>query len=413
MVRHERASGEAAFSGAVDVVDGVRRFDFPAMSRVLYGPRSSAELGAEIARLGGTRALLVTTPSTARCNSAVEQLIRDLGALVVGVFSGAQAHVPASAVREATRAARLARADLIISIGGGSAIDCGKAVALCAPGEEDPVERLRRLAIRGQVDSFEVPVVEVDPLPHIAVSTTLSGAEFTPTFTVTNEATRAKEMVHDARLTPVVAILDATVASQTPSWLWAASGVRAIDHCVEWYLSKARTPFTDALCLPALRSLYENLPLSVQGSEGVAARQQCQVAAWMSVYGSSNVLGGLSHAIGHQLGSHCGMPHGFTSCIVLPHVIRFNSAVAASRVADLAAMFGLTAGTTQERAAAFVDELVALIRRLGLPTSLSEAGAADADLDRIAEATMTEVAIVNNPRPVAVSDIREILERAR
>src|SRR5690606_425330 len=178
-------------------------------------------------------------------------------------------------------------------------------------------------------------------------------------------------------------------------WLWAASGARAIDHCVEGYLSRAHMPFTDGLVLHALRILWDALPRSVGESADPAARLHCQLAAWMSVFGSVNVLGGLSHAIGHQLGSHTGMVHGHTSSLMLPLVLEFNRSHAAERLADLARV--VQAGGAPED---FIAALRTRLRLLDLPSRLSDATAEPVDAHAIASATMGEIATRNNPRPV-------------
>ncbi|WP_341952979.1 iron-containing alcohol dehydrogenase [Salinibacterium sp. TMP30] len=381
----------------------VRQFDFPNLKRVVYGQEALGELGAEVRRLHGTRVLLITSRSTA-ANSELTRLVRSsLGSLLVAEFRDAAAHVPLATVRVATAMAREAGADLVVSLGGGSPIDCGKAVALCAPSTESVEVTLARTVVDTGVTA--VGDIEHAPLPQVTISTTLSAAEFTPTFTVTSEIARAKIMYHDPRVTPSTVILDPFAAKGTPSWLWAASGVRAIDHCVEWYLSAARTPFTDALAISALQMLWRALPTAVNDPDDLDARQECQLAAWMSVYGSSNVLGGLSHAIGHQLGSNTGMPHGYTSCVILPHVIEFNAHAVGDRVAALAGAVGLPD-----------DDLANGLRRLldglGMPSTISQATDSVPDLSAIAEATMMEVAIVNNPREVTIEDVQRILEQA-
>ncbi|MBO9521366.1 MAG: iron-containing alcohol dehydrogenase [Nocardioidaceae bacterium] len=391
-----------------------RQFDFPALARVWYGRGSLEHLAEETERLGRRRVLLVSTPST---DAAVVARVRDLlGDRLAAEFADARAHVPLATVVSGTAVAREAGADLVVSVGGGSAVDCGKAVALTAPSDLDAAALLGAASIHGDATSgFSLPEQASAALPHLTVSTTLSAAEFTSTFTVTDEETRAKRMVHGRELTPTTAFLDADMTAATPSWLWASSGIRAVDHCVEWYLSRAATPFTDALVVRALRTLFAALRPSSAEPADLDARQECQVAAWMSVYGSANVLGGLSHAIGHQLGSRTAIPHGYTSCLVLPHVLRFNAGAATERLAELAAVVG--AATSERPAVAaeeFVTALETLIDDLGLPRRLAAVNVTDpADLDAIARATLGEVAIVNNPRTVTEHDVREILERAR
>lgn len=397
-------AGAGALGGAASMTGSVRRFDFPQLSRVIYGPGSIQELRAEVERMGCRRVFLVTSKSVAAQPELMAGIRANLGELLVGEFLESVAHVPLATVDAASASAREKEADLILSIGGGSPVDCGKAVAVCAPSTEPAKATLSRFAIETGNPDQTGP--RHAPLPQITVTTTLSAAEFTPTFTVTDPLSRIKVMYHDQRFTPATVVLDASVTTATPGWLWAASGVRAIDHCVEWYLSAASTPFTDALVVAALKMLWRSLPAALADPGDLVARQECQIAAWMSVYGSSNVLGGLSHAIGHQLGSHTGMTHGYTSCVILPHVIEFNRVVTPQRVADLARAVDLPD-----------DDLASGLRRLldqlRMPRTIADATDRDVDIDAIAQATMTEVAIVNNPREVRVDDVRKILELAR
>lgn len=398
------AVGTRTLVGAEASNTGVRRFDFPELGRVIYGDGAVDQLGDEVRRLGGSRVLLVTSPSLAKQHDLMSRIRTALGDALAAEFHDAVAHVPLASVEAAVESARACKADVVLSFGGGSPVDCAKATAMCAGSELTVAEALAQAKIeRGTAGTVGTAHA---PLPQISVSTALSAAEYTPTFTVTQPVSKSKVMYYDSRITPATVVLDPGMTVTTPAWLWGASGVRAIDHCVEWFLSTASTPFTDALVLRALGMLWRSLPAVLENPTDLDARLECQLAAWMSVYGSSNVLGGLSHAIGHQLGSSTGMVHGYTSCIVLPHVIEFNGEAVPDRVAELAR----AAGLDTDDLARGLRELIAC---LGLPSSISEATDRAADLDAIAAETMREVAIANNPRPVTEAAVRRILELAK
>ncbi|WP_051792661.1 iron-containing alcohol dehydrogenase [Amycolatopsis jejuensis] len=378
-----------------------RLFELPQLASLRYGPTALQHLAELVDRAGARRVLVVTNPATVRHTGAVDRIGDILGGRLAGVFAGAAAHVPLAVVAEARAAAKACNADLVLALGGGSAIDCAKAVALTAA-DPRPVD-----AVLAEYEVHGGASADGEILPQIAVPTTLSAAEYTATFTVTMPA-GGKVMYHSPRITPADIVLDSTLVCHTPAWLWAATGFRAIDHCVEWYLSRAHTPFTDALVRHALPMLWRGLPAVLADPDDPGARLDCQLAAWMSVFGSGNVLGGLSHAIGHQLGSHTGMAHGHTSCVMLPHVLDFNASAAGDRLADLARIVGAADHT----AAAFIAALRALRDGLGLPGTIAEATAAPVDIDAISRDVMTEVAIVNNPRTVAVEDVVLLLSRA-
>lgn len=388
-----------------------RLFEFPPIERLCYGRGSIARLSQAVEDRGARRVMLVTSPSVSR-GLAGETVRRQLGDRLVREFAEVRPHVPAASVVEALRAAREAEIDLVVSVGGGSVIDTAKAVSMATRESVEDESDLQRLSVHAAQP--KTPLWDA-PLPHFAVPTTLGSSEFTYSFTVTNSATQTKDMYWEPRFAPVMAFLDADLAIHTPDWLWASTGIKTVDHCVEWYLSAGRTPFTDALVVDALQLLWRALPASLGDARDTDARQECQIAAWMSAYGALNVIGGLSHAIGHQLGARTRMVHGYTTSIVLPHALEFNRPASAPRQAALAQAIGVPIdGLTDEAAAAaFVERLRDLIARLELPSTLTEAGVNEVSLDGVAAATMEDPMLANNPRPVSPSDVEAILEACR
>lgn len=388
-----------------------RIFDLPEIRNVHYGRGCSSRLAESVAELNLKRPFLVTSPSVAE-GSAGRSVRDSLRGLDVCWFTEVRPHAPAPAVLKAIEAARAFGADGVISLGGGSAIDTAKAVAISMHEAVHSEADLRALRLApGMAGS----PLTAEPLPHISLPTTLGSSEFTHSFTVTNSESKTKDMYWDRRIVPQIAYLDADLAIHTPDWLWASTGMKTVDHCVEWYLSLGRTPFTDSLALGALKELCEALPLAIGDERSADARQRCQVAAWMSAFGALNVVGGLSHAIGHHLGPRTNMVHGHTTSIVLPHVVAFNRPATAERQAVLAEAMGanITGIDTNTAATRLVTALHELIASLGLPTTLSEAGVGDADLKGVALAAMSDPMLRNNPRSVTLDDIEELLESIR
>jgi alcohol dehydrogenase class IV len=209
-------------------------------------------------------------------------------------------------------------------------------------------------------------------------------------------------------------VLDPRATRETPPELWAASGIRTLDHAVEIYLSGAPTPVTDAASLHAVRLLVEHLPRSLEDPEDDDARLGAMHAAWLSMLGVDNVTLGLSHGIGHQIGARCGVPHGITSCVMLPTVMEHMAAVMPARLADLAAILDPAAGALPEaEAAARAPGLVRdFVRGLGLPTRLSEVGVAEADFAQIADDAMRDFVVASAPVPVSTEAIMLLLARA-
>jgi alcohol dehydrogenase class IV len=216
------------------------------------------------------------------------------------------------------------------------------------------------------------------------------------------------------RLAPRIVALDPAATRETPDRLWAGSGIRAVDHAVEIYLSRAPTPVTDAASLHAVRLLFEHLPRSLDRPGDDDARLACLQASWLSMLGVDNVTLGLSHGIGHQIGARCGVPHGVTSCVMLPTVMARMVDVMPRRLAHLAAGMDRAAGALPEpEAAARAAQLVRdLVTRLGLPTRLSEVGVGQEDLDQIADDAMRDFVVASAPVDVSREEIRSLLVQA-
>lgn len=354
---------------------------------VVYGRGSLMKLPALVDRLGGQRAFIVTGRSLATQTGLVRQVEDLLGARHVGTYAEAGQHVPSQTVIAAANQARARGADLLISLGGGSPIDTTKLVAAAlALGWADPAELGAGSPIRRSGLDLDRP-----PLPQIAIATTLSAGEFTPSAGVTDEASRVKGGLGDRRLAPAVVIHDPEATIPTPPRLWLSTGLKALDHAFERLYAPRRTPMTEALCPQAILLLWHNLPASAAADDaGLARRGHCQAGAWLSMWGNTNDGLGLSHAIGHQLGAGCGVPHGITSCITIPPVLRYIGQRQPDRLALIAAALGLD--VPPERAGEAAAEAVAeFVHKLGLPGSLREAGVDEARIPVIAAATAHEL----------------------
>src|SRR5208337_2217078 len=170
-----------------------------------------------------------------------------------------------------------------------------------------------------------------------------SAGEFTPFGGVTDETTRRKGGVGDPRLQPKTVILDPALTVETPAWLWASTGNKALDHAIEAGYSVRHQMLTDTLASRSIALLIAHLLPSMQthGADELAHRGRCQLAAWLSIFGAINTRLGLSHALGHQIGARWDVPHGVTSCITVPHVMRLMARLAPERFGPIAEGFGL------------------------------------------------------------------------
>ena len=383
-------------------------YAYPSTERVIFGSGSLAGIGAECDRLGLQRVLLLSTPSLD--GSQVEGAVREaLGARCAAVSRGSTQHVPSPAVQPLIELGRELRPDGIVTVGGGSVTDSAKAVAASlAEGLSEVTQLRERRIIFSYPDDLKIPALTGDPIPILSVPTTLSAAEYDGIFGITHEQT--KDLYADSRLSPRIVFLDAAATHETPMALWRASGIRALDHAVEIYLSRAPTPITDATSLHAVRLLFTHLP-----REDDASRLACLEAGWLSMLGVDNVSLGLSHGIGHQIGARCGVPHGVTSCVMLPTVMERMVDVTPQRLADLARVMDSACADRSDaeaarRAPGLVREFIA---SLGLPTRLSEAGVSVADHGPIADDAMGDFVVAFAPLTVSREEILALLARAQ
>jgi maleylacetate reductase len=303
--------------------------------------------------------------------------------------------------------AREVGADLLVTFGSGSVTDGGKAVTICLEhdvSDVDGLETFRTIVANGkrQVPDFRAPKVR-----QIAVPTTLSAGEFNARAGITDTRLKLKQSFVHRAIVPESVILDPAVTVHTPEWLWLSSGVRAIDHAVETLLSLDANDYTDGTALQALRSLGAALPHVKEDAHNLEARLRCMMGAWLSMVGIvSGTRLGASHAIGHILGGSANVPHGYTSCVMLPYVLDFNEQVNWQRQRDVSVALGHPA----RRASEALDEF---IRGLGMPRRLREVKVEEADLPRLAQNCMLDDWTYSNPRPISrPEEVLEILRTA-
>jgi maleylacetate reductase len=329
-------------------------------NRVHFGAGSLGKLEEE-AR-DKDRAFVITGRTLLEETNLVWQVESLLGDKHAGTFSGMSQHTPGSAVEKAAEEAR--EADLLVSVGGGSVIDGTKAVAV-------------RLGYPVQV----------------AVPTTLSGAEWAHLIGVTDEEAGRKSGFADTGAVPQVVVLDPEATVFTPEKLWLSTGIRALDHAIEGFLSPAEHPIEDVIGLEGARRLVRHLPRSKEAPDDLDLRLELQLAAWMAYFGPLNTPMGLSHGLGRRIGASYEVPHGYTSCITLPPTLAVvGDRVPENRWTMLADALG---GDPAERVAALVEEL-------DLPSRLRDVGVPEADLDAIAQEFGDQA-----------DDAREILNRAQ
>ena len=348
----------------------IREYRFPQLEKVIFGAGALDRVPAELDRWGCRRAFILTGSSLSTRTTLVKRLEQTLGARWAGTDNGIRQHVPSRTVQAAVARARELRADALVAFGGGSPIDAAKIVA-------------QELLEDGQTQA---------DMPQIAISTTLSAGEFTPFAGITDEATRVKGLRADPRICPRTVVLDPELTRPTPRQLWAATGVKAMDHAIEALWSVNPQPVSDALAMEAIRRLRRHLPDSIADPDNLDARGECQIAAWMSIFGMANVGVRLSHVLGHQIGARWDVPHGVTSCITLPHCMRYLAPRTLRQQGLIAEALGIQVrGRSPEAVAAdAADAVESFIRGLGLPARLRDVGAREYELPDVAREVVAE-----------------------
>lgn len=356
------------------------------MDLVRFGRDAIARVGEDVERLKAQRVFIIASRSVASDRAFMGRIESLLGHRYAGIFANVGPHVPSGDVFAAAQAARLHKADLLFSLGGGSVIDCTKLVAFVLAGGANSPESLFRIA-----SLHERPEID-GAMPHIAVSTTLSAAEFSCAAGVTDEASRVKGVLVNPHLAPRVVVLDPALTLGTPLKVWLSTGIKALDHAVERFCSVAHQPLIDALCIEAARLLIGHLAASAgSGEAALIARAQCQIGAWLSFYGWLNVPTGLSHVLGHQIGARFGVPHGHTSGVTLPHVIRLIHAVSApEQFVRLTRVLEINV-VPDAAAFAVADVIAGLVHKFGLPTSISALGVSEDQLAALTAAAFEEM----------------------
>ncbi|MCC5857657.1 MAG: iron-containing alcohol dehydrogenase [Ectothiorhodospiraceae bacterium] len=384
-------------------------YDYIAQERVSWGTPATEAVCDEATRRGAERVFIVASRTLNRSTPVVSDIAQALGSRCAGIFDECREHTPRETVIAAAGAVRDADPDLIISVGGGTVIDTVKVLLIALAEGVSDENALDNWHVRVNEDgSRHVPQVGSPPMRQIAVPTTLSGAEFSNFGGCTDTVRRVKHGYTGREIGPVAVLLDPAVTVHTPEWLWLSTGIRAVDHAVESICSGAPAPLVDGCALHALDLLRQALPGCRSRPDDLDARMQAMHGAWLASQGILRVPYGASHGIGHSLGAAVGVSHGYTSCVLLPTVLRWNNELAANR--ERQEWVARAMGRTDGDAAAAVESL---INSLGLPTRLRDVGVKQEQFSQIAEGAMENIWVRSNPRPVRqVEDVLQILERA-
>jgi maleylacetate reductase len=378
--------------------------NFPAIDRVIYGKAASEAVSEEAERLKAKRVFLIVSRTLNSKTDEIEKIRRTLGDKHAATFDGIAQHTTRKQAAEIALHAKEARADLVVAVGGGSAVDLAKIVIMAM--EHD---------IRDEAgfDPFPMgPGVGYSPfrsptVRQIAVPSTLNGGEYNAAALVTDDRQKLKQIFFHPQMMPVSIILDPALTLHTPTKLWMGSGTRSMDHGIEALCSPAGTPLADEVVLAGIRTLREGMLRTLQQADDLEARRLSQYGSWLASFGlQARVPMGASHGIGHVLGGTFDVPHYYCTPVIMPSLLRYNKPFTEDAQKRLATALGAPG---IEAADAFSE----FIRRVGLPGRLADVGIGEDKFDRISKIAINHRFVRANPRPFkSEADIVDLLRMA-
>jgi alcohol dehydrogenase len=370
-----------------------------------FGPGSVARLPEVVRACAGEAVLLVTDAALALTPvvAAVSETLAAAG-LPVTVFSGVHPNpTTADIAAGAEVPSEWERRLVVVAVGGGSPIDAAKGIALAAVNSQ----RGRGLDYRSEFATRALPLVAIP-------TTAGTGAETNAFGVVTDEETRRKFYVGHSSTMPAAAILDPELSIGLPPGVTAATGMDALTHAVESYLSVRANPWSAGIALQVIRMVGQFLPRAVADGTDLEARAQMLLAAHMAGIAMASTGLGACHAIGHALGARFDLPHGIALTVVLPSVLAFSLPVSSDRLAEVAFALGAgdTAAAADGNAAAAVHAIIELAASVGMTNRLSDFGITERDFELIAADALADEVLANAPRQPTEGDIKSLLATA-
>lgn len=367
-----------------------------------FGPGSRSVLPEVVARLGKSKALVVTDAGLIKFGvAAMVTDILDSNKIAYDVFSDVKPNPTVTNVKNGIEAFKASGADLLIAIGGGSAIDTAKAIGIVVNNPEF-----------ADIVSLEgVAPTKNKSIPMIALPTTAgTAAETTINYVIIDEEKQKKMVCVDPNDIPAVAIIDAELMYSLPKGLTAATGMDALTHAIEGYITKGAWSMSDMFEIEAIRMISRHLPNAVENPTDAEARNGMAIAQYIAGMAFSNVGLGLVHGMAHPMGSLFDVPHGVANALLLPTIMEFNMPACLNKYPDIARAMGVnTDGMTAEDASkAAVEAVRALSIAVGIPQHLSDLGISEKDIPALAEQAIADVCTPGNPREVTIDDIKAL-----
>ncbi len=373
-------------------------------TRNVFGAGCVEETGALAKSLDMKKPLIVTDAFLASSGMAdqVKAILTKAGLDAV-IFGGAEPNPTDKNVVDGQNVYVKEGCDSIITLGGGSSHDCGKGIALVASNG-------------GEIKDYEgIDISTKDLMPLLAINTTAGTAsEMTRFCIITDTARHVKMAILDWRVTPLIAINDANLMVGMPTSLTAATGMDALTHAIEAYVSTAANPLTDCAAIKAIELIAEYLPQAVANGDNMEAREQMAYAQYLAGVAFNNASLGYVHAMAHQLGGFYNLPHGVCNALLLPYVERFNLIGAPKRFVDIAKAMGLHTDfmTVSEAGEALMDHIKAFGLALGIPKNLEALGVKEKDFEIMADNAKKDACQLTNPRKATKEQVIEIYRQA-
>lgn len=372
-----------------------------------YGAGCRSVIADEVRKRGFSKALLVTDKDLIRFGVAekIEEVLRNAG-IPYEIFSDLKANPTITNVKDGVAAFKAAGADFIIALGGGSSIDTAKAVGIVVNNPEFADVR----SLEGTAETKHRAV------PTFAIPTTAgTAAEVTINYVITDEKARKKMVCVDPNDIPMCAIIDCELMYSMPKGLTAATGMDALTHAIESYITPGAWTMSDMFEMKAIELIARHLKNAVDNGTDTAAREGMAEAQYIAGMGFSNVGLGIVHSMAHPLGAFYDTPHGVANALLLPYVMEYNAeSPARPKYLDIARAMGVdtTGMSVDEGVAAAIGAVRALSLSIGIPQRLHEIGVKREDIPALAVAAFNDVCTGGNPRPTSVEDIAALYETA-
>lgn len=370
-----------------------------------FGAGSRKELSQELKRMNLKKALVCTDKGLLKVGTAkMVTDVLDEASFPYEIYSEIKPNPTVTNVQQGVEAFKASGADCLIAIGGGSSIDTAKGIGIVSNNPEF-----------SDVVSLEgVAPTKHKSVPIIALPTTAgTGAEVTINYVIIDEKRQAKMVCVDPNDIPAVAIIDPELMYSLPKGLTAATGMDALTHAIEGYITKGAWVMSDMYELQAIKMIAENLPLAVDEPTNPVGREGMALAQYIAAQAFSNVGLGLVHGMAHPMGSLHDIPHGVANALLLPTIMEFNMPTRIDRFGVIAEAMGVdTKGMTPEQAAqAAVDAVRALSIRVGIPQHLTDLGITEKDIPALAAQAIADVCTPGNPRDVTEAEIVELYKK--